>query len=53
VPRAQATTFARALERAGKDVELIEYDLAEHSITPERYRMDLLARLGEFLDENL
>jgi hypothetical protein len=27
--------------------------LAEHSITPERYRIDLLARLGEFLDENL
>lgn len=53
VPRAQSVTLARALERAGRDVELVEYDLAEHSITPDRYRTDLLARLGEFLDENL
>jgi dipeptidyl aminopeptidase/acylaminoacyl peptidase len=41
------------LERAGREVEFVEYDLAEHSITPERYRTDLLARLGEFLAENL
>jgi dipeptidyl aminopeptidase/acylaminoacyl peptidase len=53
VPRAQALTFARALERADRDFEFVEYDLAEHSITPERYRTDLLARLGEFLDDNL
>jgi dipeptidyl aminopeptidase/acylaminoacyl peptidase len=53
VPRAQSVTLARALERAGRDVEFVEYDLAEHSITPERYRTDLLARLGEFLAENL
>jgi dipeptidyl aminopeptidase/acylaminoacyl peptidase len=53
VPLAQSVTLARALERARGDVELIEYDHAEHSITPERYRTDLLARLGSFLDENL
>ena len=53
VPLAQSVTLARALERAGTDVEFVEYDLAEHSITPERYRTDLLARLGEFLEENL
>jgi dipeptidyl aminopeptidase/acylaminoacyl peptidase len=52
VPRAQSVTLARALERAGRDVELVEYALAEHSITPERYRIDLLARLGEFLGES-
>ena len=53
VPLAQSVTFAKALERAGRDVELVEYDLAEHSITPERYRTDLLTRLGEFLARNL
>ncbi len=53
VPRAQSVTLARALERAEREVQFVEYDLAEHSITPERYRTDLLARLGEFLDENL
>lgn len=53
VPLAQSVTFARALERAGGEVELVEYDLAEHSITPERYRTDLLARLGAFLDANV
>jgi dipeptidyl aminopeptidase/acylaminoacyl peptidase len=53
VPLAQSVTLARGLERAGGDVEFVEYNLAEHSITPERYRTDLLARLGEFLQENL
>jgi dipeptidyl aminopeptidase/acylaminoacyl peptidase len=53
VPRAQSVALARALEREGRDVEFVEYDLAEHSILPERYRTDLLARLGEFLDDNL
>jgi dipeptidyl aminopeptidase/acylaminoacyl peptidase len=53
VPRAQSVTLARALERAGRNFEFVEYDLAEHSITPERYRTDLLARLGAFLEENL
>jgi dipeptidyl aminopeptidase/acylaminoacyl peptidase len=53
VPSAQSVTLAKALERAGRDVELVEYDLAEHSITPERYRTDLLTRLGEFLARNL
>jgi dipeptidyl aminopeptidase/acylaminoacyl peptidase len=52
VPLAQSAILAKALERAGRDVQLIEYDSAQHSITPERYRTDLLARLGEFLDEH-
>jgi dipeptidyl aminopeptidase/acylaminoacyl peptidase len=52
VPLAQSVTLAKALEHAGRDVELIEYDEAQHSITQERYRTDLLARLGKFLDEN-
>lgn len=50
VPFAQSETFARALERAGKEFEFVEYEEAEHDISPERYRIDLLARLAEFLD---
>lgn len=53
VPLQQSSAFARALERADKNVEFIEYEFAEHDISPERYRIDLLARLSEFLDENL
>jgi dipeptidyl aminopeptidase/acylaminoacyl peptidase len=53
VPFAQSETFASALERAGKKVELVEYDEAEHDIEPERYRIDLLTRLGEFLDAHI
>jgi dipeptidyl aminopeptidase/acylaminoacyl peptidase len=49
VPFAQSEAFARALERARKDVEFVEYEQAEHDISPERYRIDLLARLAEFL----
>jgi dipeptidyl aminopeptidase/acylaminoacyl peptidase len=53
VPLAQSTTLAKALERENRAFEFIEYEKAEHSIRPERYRTDLLARLGAFLDENL
>jgi dipeptidyl aminopeptidase/acylaminoacyl peptidase len=53
VPFAQSASLERALSRAGKDVELVEYEHAEHSITPERYRIDLLTRLGEFLAAHL
>jgi dipeptidyl aminopeptidase/acylaminoacyl peptidase len=53
VPFTQSGTFARALERADKNVEFIEYEEAEHDIEPERYRIDLLTRLGEFLDAHI
>src|SRR5690606_36164036 len=52
VPFSQSQTFASALRRAGKDFEFIEYEEAEHSIVPERYRIDLLTRLAAFLDEH-
>jgi dipeptidyl aminopeptidase/acylaminoacyl peptidase len=52
VPVKQSEVLARALDRAGKEHELIEYDHAEHGITPERYRIDLLARLAGFLDKH-
>jgi dipeptidyl aminopeptidase/acylaminoacyl peptidase len=53
VPPAQATTFVAALRKAGKKFEFVEYEFAQHDIQPERYRTDLLARLGKFLDDNL
>jgi dipeptidyl aminopeptidase/acylaminoacyl peptidase len=53
VPLEQSLRLAKALRRANKSVELVEYALADHDIRPARYRTDLLARLGAFLDANL
>jgi dipeptidyl aminopeptidase/acylaminoacyl peptidase len=53
VPFAQTESFAQALRRANKEFEFVEYEQAEHDIAPERYRIDLLARLAEFLDTRL
>jgi dipeptidyl aminopeptidase/acylaminoacyl peptidase len=53
VPLEQSMLLAKALRRANKSVELIEYEFADHDIRPARYRTDLLARLGAFLDANL
>jgi dipeptidyl aminopeptidase/acylaminoacyl peptidase len=49
----QSAQLARALEKAGKDVELVRYEDAEYDIRPERYRVDLLVRLRGFLDAHL
>jgi dienelactone hydrolase len=53
VPVEHSRALARALDsnRAG-DV-FVEYDHAEHDIGPERYRIDLLARLAGFLEKNM
>src|SRR5215471_2451301 len=51
VPFTQTADFATALGHAHKDYAFVEYDNAEHDIRPERYRIDLLTRLGEFLDK--
>jgi dienelactone hydrolase len=53
VPFSQGQSLLRALDRAGKDVELIEYENAEHSIRPQRYRIDMLTRVGLFLDRHI
>jgi dipeptidyl aminopeptidase/acylaminoacyl peptidase len=53
VPFRQSSSLARALERADKNVVFIEYDRAEHDIRPERYRIDMLARLGAFLSDHI
>jgi hypothetical protein len=42
-----------ALQDEQADVELIEYEHAEHNISPPRYRIDMLARVGDFLDSHL
>jgi dipeptidyl aminopeptidase/acylaminoacyl peptidase len=52
VPFRQSELMREALEKHGKAVQFITYEHAEHSIRPERYRIDLLSRLGEFLDQH-
>ena len=52
VPFKQGELMYEALQKHGKSVEFITYENAEHSILPERYRIDLLTRLGEFLDQH-
>jgi dipeptidyl aminopeptidase/acylaminoacyl peptidase len=42
--------MVRALKKAKKQVELVEYEEVEHSIRRNRYRIDMLGRIGEFLD---
>jgi len=42
----------QALREKKKDVELIEYEDVAHSIERNRYRVDMLQRLGAFLDQH-
>ncbi|HEU4617655.1 MAG TPA: alpha/beta fold hydrolase, partial [Gammaproteobacteria bacterium] len=53
VPFDQSLELRDAMRREGGDVELIEYEHAEHNISPARYRIDMLARLGNFLSAHL
>jgi dipeptidyl aminopeptidase/acylaminoacyl peptidase len=53
VPFVQSQSLARSLTRAKKDVQFIEYEFAQHDIEPERYRIDLLTRVAEFLGQHL
>jgi dipeptidyl aminopeptidase/acylaminoacyl peptidase len=45
--------MAKALERAKKSVEYIEYEDVEHSIRRNGYRVDMLDRIGSFLDAHI
>jgi len=45
--------MAKALERAKKSVEYIEYEDVEHSILRNGYRVDMLDRIGSFLDTHI
>lgn len=42
----------RSLKKARKSTELVVYDDAEHAIRRNEYRIDMLDRIGAFLDEN-
>lgn len=53
VPVSQSKKLNKALRRKKKPVIFVEYEHAEHSIRPERYRIDLLTRLGDFLEEHI
>jgi dipeptidyl aminopeptidase/acylaminoacyl peptidase len=45
--------MAKALERAKKSVDYIEYEDVEHSIRRNGYRVDMLDRIGAFLDAHI
>jgi dipeptidyl aminopeptidase/acylaminoacyl peptidase len=45
--------MAKALKRAKKSVEFIEYEDVEHSIRRNGYRVDMLDRIGAFLDSHI
>jgi dipeptidyl aminopeptidase/acylaminoacyl peptidase len=53
VPVDHSQKIAKALERAKKSVEYIEYADVEHSILRNEYRVDMLDRIGSFLDANI
>ncbi len=45
--------MAKTLERDKKSVEYIEYEDVEHSIRRNGYRVDMLDRIGSFLDSHI
>ncbi len=53
VPARQSRKLAKKLKRAKKEVEYIEYKNTAHSIASQPYRIDLLTRLGDFLDKHI
>lgn len=53
VPYSQSENMFKQLHKLDKQVEFFHYQHAEHDIAPERYRTDLLARLADFLHQNL
>jgi dipeptidyl aminopeptidase/acylaminoacyl peptidase len=48
----QSRKMAKALRKKKKDVEFIEYEDVAHAIGRNRYRIDMLDRIGAFLDRN-
>jgi dipeptidyl aminopeptidase/acylaminoacyl peptidase len=45
--------MAKALKRAKTPVDYIEYEDVEHSILRNGYRVDMLDRIGSFLDAHI
>jgi dienelactone hydrolase len=46
-------TLFNELERDGKDVQFIEYPYGNHEIRRAPYRIDMLARIGQFLAQHI
>jgi dipeptidyl aminopeptidase/acylaminoacyl peptidase len=53
VPIKHSELMETALRRAKKQVELVEYKDVDHGIPRQKLRIDMLRRIGIFLDENL
>ncbi len=53
VPIGHSKKMAKALKRAKKSVEYIKYEGVEHSIRRNGYRVDMLDRIGSFLDAHI
>jgi dipeptidyl aminopeptidase/acylaminoacyl peptidase len=53
VPVDHSQKMAKALQRAKTPVEYIEYEDVEHSIRRNGYRVDMLDRIGSFLDAHM
>jgi hypothetical protein len=49
----QSMTFATALRRAGREVVLVEYDHVDQRFSPAPYRVDMLVRIGDFLEQEI
>ncbi len=45
--------LAKAMKKAGKPVELVIYDDTEHSLDRNGARVDMLTRIGHFLEDHL
>ena len=48
----QSRLMAKALDKKKRSVEYIEYEGVEHGIRRSDYRIDLLTRIGSFLDRH-
>lgn len=53
VPVDHGQDLAKALRRAEKTVEYVEYENADHFLERERQRIDMLQRIADFLDQHL
>ena len=52
VPVRHSRAMAKALRKRDKSVDYVEYEEVEHSIRRSRERIDMLTRIGAFLDAN-
>ncbi len=48
-----AVTLTNVLDRVDRKVQFIEYPLANHEIRRAPYRVDMLTRIGQFLDQQI